>query len=304
MAGHEELVVAITILITTVISVGANAFKHLRSRSKSSTMTLLDLKRIKCFDRLDSIKAEYEAFTYKCPLRRELFRIITNIQLKNLKEALSQLVMTEDVGLLTSSEYRAKWKNVISYLKRTNHDDFIREGIPEFLIEKLREKLEPFMNMTNSSIDRVCEDDKVYPNNYVKTSTVMWELVDRITTEVPMLIRTLNSFNGEVSELKLNGYTRKDCKDPGCACNKPSVHLAAVRNANLIQSHRKCVRSRPECAWITHPENLELSNTIDLLNSTFACIKCEYAQVTADCRNSNEPIDCSCNCESFVPDKE
>lgn len=266
-----------TAVVTAIISLYKLYLSNKRLKSEH-TMSLSDLRSTTVFERITSLKLEYSTFAHKCKIRRELFRDIICMKLEILHDLMKQLVINEDVGLLTDSEYLSRWKNLMSEATAQGYNRCKEEGIPEFILEKLIAKTETFMAISYSSIARVLEDDLTYPSKYIKTNVLIWDIIERIASEAPVVMRTLHEFNGDISSIMYKGYSKEDCSHAMCSCKKSTVKDAVIKQAELVRSHRTCIGSRPECQWRRFPNNLHLIDTIDLLNATLACSQCIYAK--------------------------
>lgn len=283
--GHDTTMIISAIVssastIMTTALAWARFFKKLDSANR---MTLNDLRNSKVFDRLGSMLLEYGTLTYKCPIRRTLFRTIITIQIQSFTHVLRDLIYNSDVGELSPTEFVSKWDDLIAKVHADNYKKFVEANIPEIVIAMLNNKLQVFVNLTKSHIARVCSENKTYPNNYVKTATIAWGLIDRIASTVPSIIEELNTFNGAISSLKIGGYTRDDCTDVQCPCNKIDLGGEIVKLASSVYTNSTCVKSRPECAWHGLPDDLSQADPIDVLTAMFRCTQCTHG-IKADCK--------------------
>ena len=270
----DNLIGGLAGILISIISTSAAWWKLYTEKRQLKNMTLQDLRSTKLFERIDVLINEYATFMTGCRLRRELFRDIMCIKLTVFKEEVHKLIMREDVGQLTDSEFITRLRNFLSDVLTRGYTECLDNNIPEFILEKLTVKTEAFMAITNAAITRVCEDDITYSNKYVKTCTLLWEITDRVGSEVPIITRTLSDFNGEISSIEYKGFSKEDCTDSRCSCKKSNLRVAIIHNATILRAGRECAGKNIGCVWKQFPENLNLVSDIDLVNATFRCTQC------------------------------
>ncbi len=275
---NETTAWVFTSIAISIISTSAAWWKIYQERSKYAAMDLNDLRSTKVFDRIASLINEYSTFIAGCKLRQELFRDIMITKLEVFKAEVNQLINKEDVGQLTDSEFLARWRNFMSDMTTAGYKACLEISIPEFILVKLQTKTDSFMAVTNAAINRVCEDDITYTNKYAKTCALVWEITDRVSSEIPIITRTLDDFNGDISSIEYKGFTKEHCSDSKCSCKKGNLTTAIRAHAELLRNNRKCLGKNVGCVWKQHPSNLNLISDLDLVNATFICSQCVLAE--------------------------
>lgn len=142
-----------------------------------------------------------------CPLRKQIYIDAMRIRLEVYKEKVGAFIQ-QDLNKYSKSEFQVM---VLSLLESCKKHFFLRahdEKIPDFILDKLDEKVFGFYEIFYSEIKLFCNSDYIYQDNADRMYSILDLIMVKCEFYMNQFEKELASFNGE---LKNTNYKNVSC---------------------------------------------------------------------------------------------
>ena len=141
----------------------------------------------------------------KQPIRQKLFRKLLVVTLLSLKEIINTII-TSDIDSMSPSQWSMFVLSELNQIERSLEEKALKEGIPNILVSKyLVWEKKSALILKDYITDLAISE--LYPNNLVRTNTLLFLLNLKLITIVGDAERSLRDLNGELTGLSYNGDT-------------------------------------------------------------------------------------------------
>ena len=185
--------------------------KWIESRN---SVPLKDHPAFKEFDRIINHSLVNE-FTCSCPIRKALYRDILMERMRCFKARLLDFVETDldDKRLYpTQHDFFLKVTSIIEDANIEAKRNSIASGVPEFVFDRLETNRVSINTVLKDMLKVVCHAEYIHASNTDRMRSVLHTIVVFCKNYMDMLEETLDSYNGDISNLNYNGIACKNCR--------------------------------------------------------------------------------------------
>lgn len=164
------------------------------------------------FNKVDYL-INYSLYQVKtpCPLRKQIYIDAMKIRLELYKEKVLTFIQ-QDLNKYSKSEFQMM---VLSMLESGKKQFFLRakeEKIPNFILDRLDEKVFGFYEVFYSEIKLFCSADYIYQDNVDRMYSILDLMMVKCEFYMNRFEKELASFNGELKHTTYKNVSCLDCK--------------------------------------------------------------------------------------------
>ena len=202
------------IALTVLLWVGKNTIKSFAQSFWNFITGKKKKKRLDkhlFFQKIDYL-INYTLYTVKtpCPIRKQIYIDAMKIRLEVYKQKINEFVK-QNLNDYSKSEFQIKVFSMLDEAKKVFVMKAKEDGIPQFILDRLNEKVFSFYEVFYSEIKIFCESDYIYHDNNDRMYSILDLVMVKCEFYMNKFEKELASFNGELKNHTYKGISCVNC---------------------------------------------------------------------------------------------
>jgi len=182
-----------------------------------------DLSAHSVFQKMDSmINHQIPNMQMDCPLRDKIFKKLLTIRAKTLKKNLQE--MAKKQWSVSSEDMRVAWDSFFARVEYEWTNEAKVSGIPIIAIQRFIANNEGVSKVVTDLVSNLCTSGRMYDHNEEKIETIFEVLGSMEVSSIFSATDTLDSLNGEISNLTFEGEQCHHCQAK-CPVTAPTTKV-------------------------------------------------------------------------------